>query len=163
MEATGTRSIQMNYQNWVKAQLSQLDTLTDFGPIEAEDLRETIREAESLAAINGLPEAVQACQIREGGIGIGLARRILAACLEGSQTPEPLAMLTPPQLAKEWHISPDKVLGWIRSGELKARNVSQGNRPRYLIDRETLESFRPPKEKPAKLRRRKLPEATQYF
>ncbi|WP_409994427.1 helix-turn-helix transcriptional regulator [Bremerella cremea] len=63
-----------------------------------------IREAEARAASAGLPSAVEACQIREGGIGIGLARRILAACLGAANRIEvetdPLDSLTPEETAK---------------------------------------------------------------
>jgi len=146
----------MNFERWLKQQIRGLDGIGEFTPAVADDLRDIIHETERMAAEAGLLEVVKACQkIRDGGVGIGLARVILTACLAASKHPEPKATLTPPQLAKEWGISPDKVLGWIRSGELKARNVSQGTRPRYLIDREALESFRPPREKPAKQRRRK--------
>jgi len=53
------------------------------------------------------------------------------------------AKLTPPQLARLWGISPDKVLNWIRSGELRAINVAAtpGGRPRYLIDRTDVQAF----------------------
>jgi hypothetical protein len=44
--------------------------------------------------------------------------------------------LTPPQLAARWGISPDKIVAWIRSGELRAIDAAtrRGGRPRYLID-----------------------------
>ena len=44
--------------------------------------------------------------------------------------------LTPPELAELWGISPAKIIGFIRSGELRAINVAQSDchRPRYLID-----------------------------
>lgn len=51
--------------------------------------------------------------------------------------------ITPPTLAKSWGISVDKVLAWIRSGELRAIDVStrRGGRPRYLIDDGDIEAF----------------------
>jgi hypothetical protein len=44
--------------------------------------------------------------------------------------------LTPPELARRWGISPDKVLAWIKSGELRAVNgaLKVHGRPRFLID-----------------------------
>jgi hypothetical protein len=44
--------------------------------------------------------------------------------------------LTPPELARQWGINTEKVLAWIRSGELRAINAAtvQGGRPRWLID-----------------------------
>jgi hypothetical protein len=54
-----------------------------------------------------------------------------------------LEKFTPPQLARQWGISPDKVLAWIRSGELRAVKIStnRGSRPRYLIDAKEIEAF----------------------
>jgi len=42
---------------------------------------------------------------------------------------------TPPQLAKLWGVAPDKVVRFIRAGELRAIDLSQhqGGRPRYRI------------------------------
>lgn len=50
---------------------------------------------------------------------------------------------TPPELASEWGVSPDKILGWIRSGELPAMNLAttQAGRPRYRIDQAGIETF----------------------
>lgn len=51
--------------------------------------------------------------------------------------------LTPPELAKQWGVSPDKVRAWILSGELEAIDISknQGGRPRYLISQAAIEAF----------------------
>lgn len=51
--------------------------------------------------------------------------------------------LTPPQLARRWGISPDKVLAWIRAGELRAIDACTklGGRPRYLIDERDIAEF----------------------
>lgn len=51
--------------------------------------------------------------------------------------------LSPPELAKRWGISPDKVLSWIRSGELRAMNAAtrRGGRPRFLIDEQDIAAF----------------------
>lgn len=52
--------------------------------------------------------------------------------------------LTPPQLAKLWGVTPEKVIAWIRAGELPAFNVAEtmGSRPRYRISREDLDTFK---------------------
>jgi hypothetical protein len=54
------------------------------------------------------------------------------------------SMLTPPEIAKTWHVSADKVLAWIRSGKLRASNVTKksGGRPKYLVHVDDLEVFR---------------------
>jgi excisionase family DNA binding protein len=49
--------------------------------------------------------------------------------------------LTPPEIAKLLRVSSEKVLGWIRKAELTAINVGDGNRPRYRVRREDLDSF----------------------
>lgn len=50
--------------------------------------------------------------------------------------------LSPPQYAKRLGVSSDKILIWIRSGELRAIDVSNGNeRPRYLIDLADIVAF----------------------
>ena len=52
--------------------------------------------------------------------------------------------VTPPELAAEWGITPEKILFWIKSGELRAIDASllrAGGRPRYLIDRADIEAF----------------------
>ena len=78
--------------------------------------------------------------------------------------------LTPPQLGKMWGVSPDKILAFIRSGELRAIDVSSNRgspRPRYLIDRADIEAFEtartvvPPA--PRARRRRKLQNIREYF
>ncbi|MCA8995034.1 MAG: helix-turn-helix domain-containing protein [Planctomycetaceae bacterium] len=51
---------------------------------------------------------------------------------------------TPPELAQEWGVSPDKILDWIRSGELPAMNLAatQNGRPRYRIDQDGIDTFK---------------------
>jgi len=50
--------------------------------------------------------------------------------------------LTPPMIANQLRVSPEKVLAWIRKAELRAINVSDGNRrPRYRVAPEDLEAF----------------------
>ncbi len=50
---------------------------------------------------------------------------------------------TPPQLAEEFGVDADKILGWIRSGQLIAINMvaTTGGRPRYRISAEEAEAF----------------------
>lgn len=40
---------------------------------------------------------------------------------------------SPPQLAKLWAVSPEKVRRWIEAGELAGANVGDRDRPRYRI------------------------------
>jgi len=41
--------------------------------------------------------------------------------------------LTLPEFCEFYRIGHDKALGWIRNGKLRAINVSNGRRPRYVI------------------------------
>lgn len=52
-------------------------------------------------------------------------------------------MLTPPEVARLWRIRHGKVLTWIRSGELRAINVTTkpDGRPKYRIDPDDLKAF----------------------
>ncbi len=76
---------------------------------------------------------------------------------------------TPPELARMLGIAPDKVLSWIRAGELRAVDLSEnrGKRPRWRISRESLDEFlkRRAATPPPKPRRRRKPDAnvTQYY
>jgi hypothetical protein len=51
--------------------------------------------------------------------------------------------LTPPQVAALWQVKAATVIGWIRSGQLRAVDVSSrgSRRPRYRIDRADLLAF----------------------
>lgn len=51
--------------------------------------------------------------------------------------------LTPPDVARMLDVSPDKVISWCRTGELRAVNMaaSLATRPRYRIKRADLEAF----------------------
>ena len=77
--------------------------------------------------------------------------------------------LTPPEAAKELRVSPDKVLTWIHSGELRAFDVSaaRGQRPRWRIARADLDDFlarraATPPQKPQRRRRRQAKTTTYY-
>lgn len=50
---------------------------------------------------------------------------------------------TPPKLAERLGVSPEKVLTWIKNGELRAVDVSEsrGGRPRWRIAESDIELF----------------------
>lgn len=77
----------------------------------------------------------QVAELRELLVG-GTAKQV-----KSSQS-DP-AWLTPPQLAKQLGVQAEKVLGWIRSGELRAVNVADRacRRPRWRISAEAIEEF----------------------
>lgn len=72
-------------------------------------------------------------------------------------TPGKKPKTTPPKLARRWGVSPDKIIFFILTGELRAIDASKnrGDRPRYLIDEADIEAFEAAREvipavKPAK-------------
>jgi excisionase family DNA binding protein len=130
------------FAKWLRSQLTELDNLDPRDPEQdAYDRADLIREAERRAADAGLPDAVAACQIRPGPVGIDLARRVLSACLAACPDDPPPDTIDPPQVARELRVSPDTVLDWIRKGQLTASNIATGNRPRWIIKRSDLDTF----------------------
>ncbi len=78
--------------------------------------------------------------------------------------------LSPPQIAREFHIRESKVAVWIAQGELVAVNVAErpDSRPRWRVRREDLDYFlvrrqsQPPAPKPIR-RRRRSDHVIQFF
>lgn len=52
--------------------------------------------------------------------------------------PKPLSVA---DVAAELQVSPATVRGWIRSGQLRAANLTSGPRPRHVIAPEDLDAF----------------------
>ena len=103
----------------------------------------TVSEEEQ--ALERLEQAgVDVVQLFRTAIEVLMAQAPAAA---GKQTAKPddktSAILTPPQLAREWGIHVDKVYAWIHSGELRVMNtaVKPGGRHRYRIKRSDAEDF----------------------
>ena len=84
-------------------------------------------------------------------------------------TVETPRMLTPPQVAKRLGVASEKIVTWIRNGELPAIDVavSGSRRPRFRIDHADLAAFlnsRAVTATPrASRRRRQNPAVTEYF
>lgn len=69
-------------------------------------------------------------------------------------------MLSPPEVAKRLRVKPDKVIGWIRSGRLRAVDVGNGRRrPRFRIDPADLADFLESRQVQAPARRGRRPRA----
>jgi hypothetical protein len=82
----------------------------------------------------------------------------------------PPRAITPPEIARRYGIKPDKVLGWIKAGELRAVNVAARptGRPRWRITEADLlvfENRRAAKAPPPVDRRRqqKDPSVIEFF
>ena len=79
------------------------------------------------------------------------------------------AYLTPPELARRYGVKPDKILAWIRSGELRAINLVErpGGRPRWKISEADLLIFEQRRAAtgpaPRTRRRRKDPAVIEFF
>jgi hypothetical protein len=78
--------------------------------------------------------------------------------------------VSPPTLAKAWGLDVQKIIAWIRSGELRAINAARSptGRARFLIDKRDIEAFEqaravtPPAARPAR-RRRSAPAASKTY
>lgn len=54
----------------------------------------------------------------------------------------PERFMTPPEVAERLGVSPERVIGWIRGGKLRASNLSDGSkRPRFRISPDALDDF----------------------
>jgi excisionase family DNA binding protein len=60
-----------------------------------------------------------------------------------TQTDDTTRWLTPPEIASRLGVARDKIMAWIRRGELTAVDLSEsrGRRPRYRVDPRELERF----------------------
>jgi len=77
--------------------------------------------------------------------------------------------LTPPELARRWRVSPEKILALVARGELAAFNIALrlGGRPRWrirLADVERFETARAAVPTPKAPRRQKAPaDFVEYY
>ncbi|QDU26275.1 hypothetical protein ETAA8_13520 [Anatilimnocola aggregata] len=104
---------------WIHQQLTYLNELEaqpEFFPNQHGDVRAMIREAGRRAALAGLPAAVEACDIRAGGLSPSAARQILAACLAAMPLKR-TARLTPPEVAKHYGVPARAFGGLLRSSQ----------------------------------------------
>jgi len=76
--------------------------------------------------------------------------------------------LTIKEIAERLAVTQHTVLAWIRSGELKAMDVSRtrGGKPQWRVTPEALEAFelaRTATPTPPRRRRRKKPDVVEFF
>jgi hypothetical protein len=83
---------------------------------------------------------------------------------------ESTPMLTPPELARRWRVKPEKIVGFIRAGLLKAADLSSpgSSRPRYRIDAASIAAFEAarsasPPSKGVRRKRMKASTVTEFF
>lgn len=156
-------------EHYIRKQVNTLEALTsdddnpDYDPIEVgEHLRQLLHDVELMAATEGFPEVVEACQMREGPIGAKLARLILSRCLSLVKEEPSHDWLIVSEVADVLRVSDSKVLDWINTGRLQAKNLSDSNRPQYRIHIDNLKELdgTTPEAKP---RRRKSSQSKDYF
>jgi len=70
-------------------------------------------------------------------------KRYLAECIHSTAGPKrERNTLSPPEVAQQLGVTPETVIGWIKSGTLKATNVGKGKtRPRYRIQQSNIDLF----------------------
>ena len=134
----------MNLQHLIRRRMADLDRLYADPEIEPQKVYQ--KECQILSEVADAMAAHGHVHL----FAVGQKTRVdgnrvkvyLSKCL-AALTPEPTA-LTPPKVAKLLGVNPDKVLAWIRKGDLHATNVTAkpGGRPRYRIEREDLEAFK---------------------
>lgn len=133
--------------------------------VEGDDIMKSRRSDDSPAEIAmASNEAVAEPEVLEKG------RTVTRRPASPAPGAEVNRLLTPPEVARRWRVRHDKVLTWIRSGELRAINVATkpDGRPSYRVDPDDLRAFanrrtvvtspRQPKRK----RRQKQP-SKEYF
>lgn len=131
------------YRKWLNARIDELSALQEFEPDDQlwDHSSLIVSEAARRAAELGLTEVYDASLTLPKLVNAYRAVGFLTTCM--SKAVVKRDYLTPPEAAREIGVDPEKVLGWIRSGELVARSVAsdQSKRPRYQIDRPVWEAF----------------------
>ena len=93
---------------------------------------------------------------------------LVASCVNASTS---TCAISPPQLARRWGINPGKVLAWIKSGELRAFDVSTTpgtGKPRYRIEPSAIIEFQEKRSgetqaKPPRRRRKSPSSVIEFF
>ena len=143
-----------SFRRWLRAEIA---ALADDSPEENQfwEAGDIIRAARRIALALDRPDVAKICRIRTGPLALPVAQEILSACLQLLRKRRPADLpsdlLTPPQVAQRYGVSPDTVRGWIASGQLPAVNVGKGSRPRFRISADALRDFdakRPPQVVP---------------
>lgn len=97
--------------------------------------------------------------VREARAALADANAVVGTCGGDDQA------LTPPEVAKRLGVKPATVVSWIKSGQLKASNLSKGVRPRYRVQPDDLADFldkRQPQQRAARPRKPKSDKPKRY-
>ena len=123
----------------MKKYLAELDQIYEADPLgqwSGHRAAMIVGEVSQLMAAAGHAELVRAPVDDADVID---AKRYVSAAIAAT-TPPP-TVLTPPEIAKQLGADPATVLGWIRSGQLKASNLATGHRPRFVVQPFDLDAF----------------------
>lgn len=125
-------------KTWLTDRLKEAEPLdsesTMVGP---QHVATTAAKKLALLGHGGGPLLSRAYQVEDGK----QCAAILAECLALLPNEGPGELLSPADVANMMGVSEDKVNGWCGVGQLKAANVNDGNRPRWVITRENLNDF----------------------
>ena len=130
------------FRDWLLGKQENLDYASCFAPDQQRPFEGfyAIQEAGEFAARLGLADLYRASLQYNETATPKQAIAFLAECLAGLPTAK-ADVLTANQAARTLGVRKEKVLRWIRTGELRASNVSQGYRPRWRIKRADLDGF----------------------
>lgn len=143
------------FRRWLEAKIAYLQDFPDGArhPDDHIEIRGLIDDAYNHAVELGLPECAEACKP-------GPVRIRLLECLRAIPASD---VLTPPEIADWLATSPETVLGWIKSGQLKASNLATGNRPRYAILPDDLAAFLKSRQPDPPVKRKPKAKATGSY
>ncbi|WP_428308171.1 helix-turn-helix domain-containing protein [Lacipirellula sp.] len=123
--------------------LTELDAIYEADPLgqwQGHRAAAIVGEVSDLMARAGHGELVRA---PVPDVDVTAAKCYVAHCIAATaEKPTEPDALTPPEVAKRLGVTPETVIGWIKSGQLKASNVGKGvAKPRYKIQPANLERF----------------------
>jgi len=146
----------VQFKKWLREQWDFLQKVNRYGPPHdhPDPLYAHLQAAEILS------EAAQ--QASYFGIGVEEPDFVTpkqALVIIGKLLSQELGeVLTPPQVARRLAVGPEKVLRWIRTGELHATNITAkpGGRPKYRIAPADLETFQKRRTPQAQIKTKRM-------
>jgi excisionase family DNA binding protein len=155
-------------KRWEELERLSADEYPDPEKVIAKE-RATVYEVANEMALAGFHRLHAAGLTLQAGDNPEAVKTYLSRCLRTLQSKGRAGvdphreMLTPPEVARRYGVSPDTVRAWIVAGDLRAVSVGKGHRARYRVPADALEEFaakRParvvPKAPPQGHRRRKV-------
>ena len=141
-------------KTWIQARLSEVESTIGEPSRHNAAIVAELKQRCYEAGLYELSLSLPIVQTKHGVSAAAQLHRMLGeidspAAVEGDY-------LTPPQVARILHTTPERVIRWIRDGSLTTTNMSRGQRPRYRITRANLASYleRGPERPQPRTRRR---------